>query len=163
MSSPFSLFSGGIPAPMFQTPVSTGAARTSYTTPHINNMLAYGWNPFQRIPTTSELATGGNPTFTYGNMGASPSNPQAGTFNTPVRPKLPFLATLNLIYFLKLMNDPMRHNSSWPPIPTRLPSDIPKFKGKVGDDPLAHVTTFHLWCSYNSLNDDTVRLSLCSK
>ena len=137
-------------------PASTGAARISYTALHINNPLAYGWNPFQSSPTTLQPAAGGNPTFTYGNMGASPSNSQAGTFNALVRPKLPFLATLNLLYLSKLMNDPVRHNSSWPPIFTKLPSNIPKFKGKVGDDPGDHVTTFHLWCSSNSLNNDTV-------
>ena len=142
MSSPFSLFSRGIPAPVFQTPTSTGAVRTSYTTPHINNPLAYGWNPFQRNPSTSQPTAGGNPTFTYGNMGACPSNPQTGTFSTPVRPKLPFLETLNFPYLSKLMNDLVRHDPSWPPIPTKLPSDIPKFEGKVGDDPGSHVTTF---------------------
>ena len=145
---------------MFQTPVLTGAAKTSYTALHINNPLAYGWNPLQSIPTTFPLIAGGKPTFTYGNMGESPSNPQPGTFNAPVRPKLPFLATLNFPDFSKIMNDPMRHNSSWPPVPTKLPSDISKFKGKVGDDPGAHVTTFHLWCSSNSLNDHTVWLRL---
>jgi hypothetical protein len=47
-----------------------------------------------------------------------------------------------------------------PPIPTKLPSDIPKFEGKSGEDPGDHVTTFHLWCSSNSLNDDSVHLRL---
>ena len=42
MSSPFSLFSGEIPAPVFQTSTLTGAARTSYIAPHIKNLLAYG-------------------------------------------------------------------------------------------------------------------------
>ena len=58
------------------------------------------------------------------------------------------------------MNDPVRHDPSWPPVPTKLPSDIPKFEGKVGEDPGAHATTFHLWCSSNSLNEDLVRLRL---
>ena len=58
------------------------------------------------------------------------------------------------------MNDPVRHDPLWPPIPTKLPSDIPKFEGKVGEDPRAHATTFHLWCSSNSLNEDSVRLRL---
>ena len=93
-------------------------------------------------------------------MGASPSNPQAGTFSALVRPKLPFLTTLNFPDLSKLMNDPVRHNSSWPSIPTKLPSDIPKFEGKVGDDSGAHVTTFHFWCSSNSLNEDSVSLRL---
>ena len=117
--------------------------------------MAYGWNP-----STSQLVARGKPTFTYGNLGASPSNPQTGTFSAPVRPKLLFLATLNLPDFSKLMNDPVRHDPSWPPVPTKLPSDIPKFKGKVGEDLEAHATTFHLWCSSNSLNEDSVRLRL---
>ena len=58
------------------------------------------------------------------------------------------------------MNDPVKHDTTWPPVSTKLPSYIPKFEGKVGEDPGAHVTTFHLWCSSNSLNDDTVRLIL---
>ena len=52
-SSPFSFFSGGIPVPIFQTPVSTGAAQTTYTATHTNNPLAYGWNQFQSSTTTS--------------------------------------------------------------------------------------------------------------
>ena len=41
---------------------------------------------------------------------------------------------------------------------TKLPSDIPKFEGKVGEDPGAHITTFHLWCSSKSLNNETIQL-----
>ena len=160
MSSPFSLFSKGISAPVFQTPVSTGIARTSYTTPPTHNPMAYEWNQFQSNPSTSQPTVGGNPTFTYGNLGASPSNPHSGTFSASVWPKLSFLATLNLLELSKLMNDTVRHDPSWPPVPTKLPSDIPKFEGKVGEDPGAHATTFHLWCSSNSLNEDLVRLSM---
>ena len=58
------------------------------------------------------------------------------------------------------MNDPVRHNATWPPVPSKLPSDIPKFEGKNGEDLDSHITTFHLWCSSNSLNDDIVRLRL---
>ena len=114
--------------------------------------MAYRWNLFQINPSTSQPVVGGNPTFTYENLGESPSNPHTGTFSAPVRPKLPFLATLNLLDLSKLIYDPMRHDPSWPPIPTKLPSDIPKFEGKFGEDPGAHATTFHLWCSSNSLN-----------
>ena len=74
--------------------------------------------------------------------------------------QLPFLATLDLLDFSKLINYPIQHNASWPPIPVNLPSDIPKFDGKQGDDPKNHVMTFHLWCSYNSLMDDSIRLRL---
>ena len=71
---------------------------------------------------------------------------------------LPFLATLDLPDLSKLINDPIRHNPSWPPILVKLPSDIPKFDGKQGDDPKNHVMTFHLWCSSNSLMDDSIQL-----
>jgi hypothetical protein len=76
---------------------------------------------------------------------------------------LPFLATLNLPHFSKLMNDPMCHDPTCPPIPIKLPSDIPKFKGKNGEDHGDHITTFHLWCSSNSLNDDYIRLRLSQR
>ena len=74
--------------------------------------------------------------------------------------QLPFLATLDLPKLFKLINDPIQHNSSWPLIPVKLPSDISKFNGKQGDDPKNHVMTFHLWCSSNSLMDDSIRLRL---
>ena len=126
----------------------------------MNNPLAYGWNPFRSSPTTSQSVAGGNLAFTFGNQGESISTSQDHTFQAPVRPKIPFLANLNFPYLSKLMNDPVRHDSSWPPLPTKLPSDIPKFEGKVGEDPGDHITTFHLCCSSNSLNDDTVWLIL---
>jgi hypothetical protein len=74
--------------------------------------------------------------------------------------RLPFLAMLNLPKFSKLMKDPMSHDPTWPPIPTKLPSEILKFEGKNGEDPGDHVTTFHLWFSSNSLNYDSIRLRL---
>ena len=58
------------------------------------------------------------------------------------------------------MNDPMSHDPPWPAAPTKLPLEIPKFEGKAGEDPGEHVTTFHLWCSSNSLHDDSMHLSL---
>ena len=45
-------------------------------------------------------------------------------------------------------------------MPTKLPSDILKFEAKAGEDPTDHITTFHLWCSSNSLMDDSIRLRL---
>ena len=58
------------------------------------------------------------------------------------------------------MNDPVSHDPAWPTVPNKLHSDIPKFKGKYGEDPSEHVTTFHLWCSSNSLHEDSIRLRL---
>jgi hypothetical protein len=42
----------------------------------------------------------------------------------------------------------------------KLPSDIPKFEGKAGDDPANHVMTFHLWCLSNNIMEYSVRLHL---
>jgi hypothetical protein len=43
---------------------------------------------------------------------------------------------------------------------TKFPSNILKFKGKPGEDPSDHMTTFHLWCSSKSLRDDSIQLHL---
>jgi hypothetical protein len=45
-------------------------------------------------------------------------------------------------------------------MPMKLPLEIPKFEAKPNEDPGDHVTTFHLWCSSNSLRDDSVQLHL---
>ena len=59
---------------------------------------------------------------------------------------LPFMAHLNLLDLAWLTNDPIRHQTFWPPMPTKLPSDIPKFEGKAGECHQNHIMTFHLWC-----------------
>jgi hypothetical protein len=58
------------------------------------------------------------------------------------------------------MNDLMHDDLTWPPIPTKLHSDILNFDGKTGEDPSDHITTFHLWFSSNSLNDNSIHLRL---
>ena len=45
-------------------------------------------------------------------------------------------------------------------MPTKTPSYIPKFKGKVGECPQNHIMMFHLWCSSNSIIDDSIILRL---
>jgi hypothetical protein len=54
-----------------------------------------------------------------------------GAWGQMSQPRLPFLATLNLPDLSKLMNDHVCHDPTWPPIPTKLPSDIPKFKVRM--------------------------------
>jgi hypothetical protein len=76
------------------------------------------------------------------------------------QPRLHFLAMLNLLDLPKLMTNLVSHDPTWPPIPTKLPSDILNFEGKNGEDLGDHITTFHLWSSSNSLNDDYIRLRL---
>jgi hypothetical protein len=89
--------------------------------------------------------------------GSNPYNFQQ-KWNPVPPPKIPFLATLNFPNLSKLINDPIRHSPAWPPIPTKLPLSIPKFEGKVNEDPNTHIITFHLWCSSNSLMEDNIRL-----
>jgi hypothetical protein len=43
-----------------------------------------------------------------------------GSWGHMPQPRLPFLATLNFLYLSTLMNDPMHHGLTWPPIPTKL-------------------------------------------
>jgi hypothetical protein len=77
-----------------------------------------------------------------------------------LQPRLPFLSTLNLPELSRLMNDLVHHDLTWPLVPTKIYSDIPKFEGKTGDNPGDHITTFHLWCSSNSINDVSIHLRL---
>jgi hypothetical protein len=81
-------------------------------------------------------------------------------YHPQINRQLPFLATLDLPDLSRLTNDPIFHSPVWPVIPAKLPSDILKFDGKSGEDPNNHVMTFHLWCSSNSLMDDSIRLCL---
>ena len=75
-----------------------------------------------------------------------------GAVHRPHHPRLSFLVTLNIPDLSTLTNDPVAHDPPWPAVPSKIPSDIPKFKGKPGEDPSEHVTTFHLWFSSNSLH-----------
>jgi hypothetical protein len=77
-----------------------------------------------------------------------------------VNRQLPFLATLDLPDLSRILNDPILLSPHWPVITAKLSSDIPKFDGKPGEYPNNHVMTFHLWCSSNSLMDDSIRLRL---
>ena len=52
------------------------------------------------------------------------------------------------------------HHPAWPLVPVKIPTDIPKFEGKMRDGPASHITTFHLWCVSNSMLDDSIKLHL---
>ena len=82
------------------------------------------------------------------------------THNLFAPTNLPFLATLELLYFSKLTNDPIRHHFAWPPVPVKIPTNIPKFDRKTGEDPANHITTYHLWCVSNSFLEDSINLWL---
>lgn len=89
---------------------------------------------------------------------AIPSYPRYASPN--LNQQLPFVETLELPNLNRLTNDPIAYTPCWPTIPHKLPSDIPKFNGNLGEDPSNHVMTFNLWCSSNTLNDDSIRLCL---
>ena len=95
----------------------------------------------------------------YGNQSYVNQNYQ-GAPHRPAQPRLPFLTTLNLLDLSRLTNDLVSYDPAWLAVPTKLPSNIPKFKGKPGEYLSEHVTTFHLWFSSNSLHEDSISLRL---
>ena len=58
--------------------------------------------------------------------------------------KFLFIATLDLLDLSRLTNYPIYYLPYWPTIPTKLPSDIPKFEDKLVEYPSNHVMTYHL-------------------
>jgi hypothetical protein len=139
------------------------------------------WNVMQAQPFTSYYGSqpmtyqqvqnpyAGHDHGYYQNPGQQPNfSWQPGANQTPgsffpgynQQPKLPFLETLHFPDLTRLLKDPICHDPRWPPMPTKLPSDIPKFEAKPNKDSGDHVTTFNLWFSSNSLRDDFVQLRL---
>ena len=74
--------------------------------------------------------------------------------------RIPFLATLNLHDLSKLTNDSISHDPTWMVVSAKIPLEIPKFEGKSGEEPREHVNDFHLWCSSNSFNHDSIHIQL---
>jgi len=128
--------------------------------------------PFMRIPQKM------NPNFAGQNpqkqiMGGSirynyPPQPVYSPIGVPIphqyhpqsNQQLSLLDTLDLSYLSILTNDPILHSPFWSVILAKLPFDIPKFDGKLGEDPNNHIMTFHMCCSSNSLMDDSICLRL---
>lgn len=75
-------------------------------------------------------------------------------------PNFSFVASLNLPYLMKLTNDPIYQHPKWSLMPIKLPSYIPKFEGKSGEDMTNHIMTLHLWCSSSNINENLVHLRL---
>jgi hypothetical protein len=152
-------------------PLPTGLAwnnpsQSPQNTMNAQNPMSFMGNHSTMSPQMQNPFAGQGQGF-YPNPGKQPNfSWQPGASQTPgpsypsyqQQPKLPFLATLHLPDLTRLLNDPICHDPRWPPMPTKLPLDIPKFEAKPNEDPGDHVTTFHLWCSSNSLKDDSVQL-----
>lgn len=75
-------------------------------------------------------------------------------------PSMPYIESLKILDLTKLTNDPILHDLTWLNMPTKLPSDIPKFKGRPREDPTNHIMYFHLWCSSNRIMEDFFHLQL---
>jgi hypothetical protein len=145
----------GQPYPGVTNPI-WGSGQT--TQPQTQGQNPWGYYPIQPPQ--------GQPRFSlWGQTASSPTGlptglpPQSHQY-PQVNRQFPFLATLDLPDLSRILNDPIHHSPQWLAIPTNLPLDIPKFDGKVGEDPNNHVMTFHLCCSSNSLMDDSIRLRL---
>jgi hypothetical protein len=122
-----------------------------------------GYNPWGYYPIRPPQSQPGPSLYeqsAYGPTGFPTGLPPQSHQYPQVNRQFPFLATLDLPDLSRILNDPIRHSPQWPAIPAKLPSDIPKFDGKPGEDPNNHVMTFHLWCSSNSLMDDSIRLHI---
>jgi hypothetical protein len=122
-----------------------------------------GYNPGSYYPLQPPLNLRGSSHYgqtAYGPTGFPTGLPPQSHQYPQVNRQLPFLATLDFPDLSRILNDPIRHSPQWPVMPSKLPSDIPKFDGKVGEDLNNHVMTFHLWCSSNSLMDDSICLRL---
>ena len=76
-------------------------------------------------------------------MPVSPKN-IVGPPRTNPGPSLSFMASINLPDLARLMNDSIYHDPLWPPMPTKIPLDIPKFEGKAREDSQNHTICFHL-------------------
>ena len=126
-----------------------------YVQYHVPNLMTQ--NPHQGMYPYATNAYIGMP---YGSsrMNANPNPFTQSTHNTFSPTKLPFLATLEFPNLPKFTNDPIQHHFAWPPVPLKIPTDIPKFDGKTGEDPANHITTIHLWCVSNSFLDDSIKL-----
>jgi hypothetical protein len=155
------LFQGTYPYPPYGPNIYPPFGKTSNPTYNIQNPSGYppltnvSQNPSNPLYPGQQQPYAGGPTgYNY------PPNPVYGPTGVPmphqyhpqVNRQLPFLATLDLPDLSHLTNDPILHHPFWPVIPAKLPSDIPKFDGKAGEDPNNHVMTFHLWCSSKLLN-----------
>jgi hypothetical protein len=161
---------GGVPslahssAPPSYTPVSATVLGSTLLG---SNLLG---STSQGQPSTRSSSHGSRgATYSQGGITNLPSPLQgSGTQKTHTmarinplpRSHMSYLDSLNIPDLTKLTNDSILHNPTWPAMPTKLPSDIPKFEGKVGDDPANHIMTFHLWFSSNSIMDNSVRLRL---
>lgn len=112
-----------------------------YNPPYGQANLQWGKN---QMPNGKNLPLWGKNPYQQGwVLQSGPAHRPQMTFNT----QLSFLATLKLLDVSRLTNDPILHSPYSPSVPSKIPSDCPKFEGKVKEDPQAHMMTYRLWFS----------------
>ena len=124
-----------------------------YQNPHGNPL--YNTIPQSKYYTMQPMYTMGNQMM--GGAQSSLGHPSSPWSESGAPNNLPFLETLDIPDLYKLTNDPIYHNLPWLLIPHKKPTNIPKFKGKQGEDPGTHITTYHIWRVPNSMVDDSVQ------
>jgi hypothetical protein len=129
----------GQPYPGSFNPIWGENAQTQASVPGYNPMSYYPIQPPPNMPRSSHYMQ-----TTYGPTGLSTGLPPKNHQYPHVNLQLPFLFPLDILGLSRILNDPIFHSPQWPVIPAKLPSDIPKFDGKVEEDPNNHVMTFHL-------------------
>lgn len=119
-------------------------------------MAHLGWLGGMEIPTNQVIL--GYPGYPLPGIGLTPQDYQYPSQD--LNCQLPFIVTLDFHDLSRLTNDLLLYLPYWSTIPTNFPSDIPKFEGKLGEDPSNHVMTYNILCASNSLNDDSIGLRL---
>ena len=113
---------GGSGPSMYIAPtvIHGGNILTTHTVPPttLGGIVPSAMVPPQAPPTVHMHYAPANPTTI-----AAPSHINLGS-------NMPFMAHLNLPELAILTNNPIYHQAFWPPMPTKLPSDITKFEGK---------------------------------
>lgn len=110
----------------------TAYLRGNYTPQHHN---PHGNPHYNAIPQRNYYTT--QPMYniwtqTMGGLQGSSSHMSSPWSESGAPQTLPFLAMLDIHELYKLTNDCIYHNLLWLPIPHKIPTDIPKFKGKQG-------------------------------
>jgi hypothetical protein len=149
----------GQPYPGITNPI-WGQSHTTQPQVPTQTQGYHPWNYYPHQPPPNQPGSSHYGQTAYGPTGLPTGLPPQSHQYPQVNIQLPFLATLDLPDLSRILNDPIRHSPQWLVIPAKLPLDIPKFDGKVGEDTNNHVMMFHLWCSSNSLMDDSIRLRL---
>ena len=141
----FPLINAGIPSigpigPCYSGPIATahttagtlptsGGPTLATVVPTIPPFIPRGIGPSTSIPTIPTMGCQPHPSpVMHGNYILVATDTIAGPFRANLSSILPFMVILNLPDLAHLTKYPIRHHPQWPPMPTNIPSNIPKFE-----------------------------------